>query len=212
MLYHSKTCEALWSRAASNSINNHATFFFFYQVAEDLGFDASRQFKTLGVVSCDQTSAIRIWRHRVFADIIWRRSALNPKDCRCFWCPLIFNCLSNCHPSLLSFDCLYIISFFCPPPLFPLPFTYLSHSSIYISDICCLSSWHCFPSSVLPSSFYPPPLLTSPRPLVPLLSSDLFSILAPRLPPTPPPPSDVARYCGCEERCSDSEMCHSAES
>lgn len=26
------------------------------------------------------------------------------------------------------------------------------------------------------------------------------------------PPLDVARYCGCEERCSDSEMCHSAES
>lgn len=149
----------------------------------------------------------------VFADIIWRRSALNPKDCRCFWCPLIFNCLSNCHPSLLSFYCLYIISFFCPPPP-----SFLSLLPICLTPI--LHLWHLlfvlmalFPSSVLPipSSFYPP-LLTSPRPLVPLLSSDLFSILAPRLPPTPPPPSDVARYCGCEERCSDSEMCHSAES
>lgn len=174
MLYHSKTCEALWSRAASNSINNHATFFFFYQVAEDLGFDASRQFKTLGVVSCDQTSAIRIWRHRVFADIIWRRSALNPKDCRCFWCPLIFNCLSNCHPSLLSFDCLYIISFFCPPPLFPLPFTYLSHFSITsLTSVVCphgTVSFLCSSFFILPSSptNIPSPSCSAPviRPLL----------------------------------------------
>lgn len=110
----------------------------------------------------------------VFADIIWRRSALNPKDCRCFWCPLIFNCLSNCHPSLLSFDCLYIISFFCPPPLSS-PF-YLFVSLLYLHlwhllfVLMALFSFLCSSFFILPSSptNIPSPSCSAPviRPLL----------------------------------------------
>lgn len=125
-------------------------------------------------------------------------------------------CLSNCHPSPLL-DGLYIISFFFP--VFPLFSLFVSHY-FYISCVVlplCLSS-------LSPLMLFVPLLVYS---WFPFSSFSIFVLLClTNIPPTscstPVNPCassavilltspDVARY-GCEERCSDSEMCQSAES
>lgn len=168
----------------------------------------------------------------VFANIIWCTS-LNSKYCRCFCflsstvfpLPPITSVLPwhnfFLFPSF-PLSSLICLSHFCyfSSAIFPVVYPLFPHGTI--SSLCCST---CFSSSSLRLyhffSFiflFPQlcPLLTFPQPLVLPLSSHLSSILPPCCPCTSPAanpfPPDEARYCGCEERCSDSEMCQSAES
>lgn len=197
-----------------------------------LGFNTLRQLRLLGChFVCQHVLSYVVKSHpSEYQEINLTQVFSDPKDFRCFWCPLIFNCLSNCHPSLLSLlDCLYMISFSFFSPSFFLPshicyshFYYIS-SVVFPVFLSSLSLWHyflpllchfCFPSSSFSSchvSFISHPLTNvsstscSAPVILPLLNPRTSSAANPF-------PPDVARYCGCEERCSDSEMCQSAES
>lgn len=117
--------------------------------------------------------------------------------------------------------CLTVYTYFLS--LSPLLFLYLfvSHFSVtshllffLVAPLSTLVVPSCFSSSSFSSCHVSFILLS-------LTNIPSTSCSAPVIPPVLNPrtssaanpfPPDVARYCGCEERCSDSEMCQSAES
>lgn len=146
--------------------------------------------------------------------ILFDTDLLRPQRLYMFLMPSYLQ-LSFQLPPITSVLALLFIHIFSP---FFLLCTYVSVTSLQHPH-CCLSMWlsflplffcFCFPPSFLVTSLFVSPLLTFPQSLVlprHPTSSQSLPLLCRQ-----PLPADVARYCGCEERCSDSEMCHSAES
>lgn len=130
---------------------------------------------------------IFLWISRnQFSNIIWHRSPPTPKTIRVSDALLSSTVFPNCHPSLLSLlYCLYI--FFLPFSFCVLMPLLLLYNIPTVVCLCgSLSSFFCFPPSFLVTSLFVSPLLTFPQSLVLPLSSYVFSIPAPPLPPTPP--------------------------
>lgn len=176
------------------------------------------RFTTYQYVLCGLITAIKC--RNLFGNIIWRRSILNSKYCRYISDTLLSATVFSNFATHHVYPCLivylihnYFLSFL---PLFPLPlliclsllyvplwhfFFPLFFHLCYIFPSCHVSFIFLLLTNI-PSTFRSAPV--NP-PLLNLLNPCTSSAANP-LPP------DVARFCGCEERCSDSEMCQSAES
>lgn len=155
----------------------------------------------------------------------------------CLWIPNAVNVsylqLSFQLPPITSVLArLFIHNFFLFSPFLSLHL-FVSHISItspllFFLFFILSSLMALLPSPVVPLVFCPQlsaiitsfPSFSSTLSLTNIPSTSCPALVIPPLlnpypwfPPAANPfPPDVARFCGCEERCSDSEMCQSAES